>query len=69
MTDIHALGPNTTLTRAEYDELVCCGQPARVAHATDTLPVAGAVCGTCLCAVTSVRYGAVSVRPCITHAS
>ncbi|MFE5582541.1 hypothetical protein [Kitasatospora sp. NPDC056531] len=69
MTAIHALDADTALTRAGYDSLTCCGQPARIAHGTETLPVPGAICESCWCTVTSTAgYGAASVRRCPTHA-
>jgi hypothetical protein len=57
-----------TITAEAYDQLTCCGQPALVGHATETLPVAGAVCERCMCAVTSAPgYGAVTVGRCTRH--
>ena len=56
------------LTAETYDQLTCCGQPAHIAHATDSLPVSGAVCNRCLCAVTSgPGYGPVTVSRCHRH--
>ena len=59
-----------SITADTYDSLTCCGQPARVAHATDALPVPGAVCDKCRCLVTSrAGYGPATVQRCIQHRS
>jgi hypothetical protein len=58
----------TSLSPEAYDQLTCCRRPARIAHATATLPVAGAVCDQCMCVVTSAEgYGAVTVGRCTRH--
>lgn len=65
LTDITS---GDTITAEDYDQLACCEQPALVGHATETLPVAGAVCERCMCAVTSApSYGAVTVGRCFRH--
>ncbi|MGW6912565.1 hypothetical protein ACWGB8_01885 [Kitasatospora sp. NPDC054939] len=69
MPQLATLTDGATLTPADYDALTCCGHPARVAHATEALPVAGAVCETCLCCVTSPDYGAANVQRCRRHRS
>ncbi|MFF0409083.1 hypothetical protein ACFYUY_01435 [Kitasatospora sp. NPDC004745] len=67
---ITQLTDGAVLPPTGYDNLVCCGQSARVAHATNTLPVPGAVCESCWCTVTSSPgYGPITVRRCNRHGS
>lgn len=59
---------DTSITAADYDQLTCCDQPTRVAHASDTLPIPGAICEACWCSVTSLPgYGPTTVNHCLEH--
>ncbi|MGW2371689.1 hypothetical protein [Kitasatospora sp. NPDC001683] len=67
---ISRLTDGAALSADAYDTLTCCGQPVRVAHSTETLPVAGAICETCWCTVTSIAdYGPITIRRCNHHGS
>lgn len=67
---ITGIAAGESITAEAYDQLACCGQPMLVGHATETLPVAGAVCERCMCAVTSAPgYGAVTIGRCTQHAA
>jgi hypothetical protein len=64
------LGDGNVLSSTAYESLVCCDQPARIAHATGSLPIAGAVCEACWCTVTSLPgYGPITINRCTGHRS
>jgi hypothetical protein len=70
VSSIDLLKDGDVLSSSEYDTLTCCDRPARIAHATGSLPIAGAVCETCWCAVTSLPgYGPITINRCTGHRS